>query len=120
MTPKELANRLSLIDTDAIARAALASSAADLVDEVRAALSIAPGGPHDHPWLRTGALRNSVVTDSENDTIVVASTSQVAVWQEHGTTTTPPRPSFGPAAARNSQGIAHAVAEAVAQALRSH
>lgn len=119
MTPKELANRLSQIDTDTVARAAFASCAANLADQVRDALSTPPGGPHNHPWLRTGALQNSVVLNCEHDTAIVASTSQIAIWQEYGTATVQPRPTFGPIAARNSQGIAQTVAEEVAQALRS-
>lgn len=105
-------------DFDAIANTALARAAEGLATQIRAALSTAPGGPHDHPWLRTGALHDSIETQSEGATAIVASTSSVALYQETGTAEIPPRPTFAPVAANEGAAIAHQIGLATAQALR--
>ena len=104
-------------DFDAIADSALALAAERLATQVRLALSVLPGGPHDHPWLQTGALHDSIEVKSKGPEALVASTSDVAAYQEHGTATIPPRPTFAPVAAANGHALAHSIGHAVAQAL---
>ncbi len=117
MNIAELQARLAALDTDTIARTALAGQGGLLADQIRTALATAPGGPHDHPWRQTGALHDSIGTAAEGDTAIVGSTSAVALYQEHGTAELPPRPTFAPLAASQGEAIAHAVATAAAQSL---
>jgi hypothetical protein len=104
-------------DFDAVAETALSAAAERLADDVRAALSTPPGGPHDHPWLQTGALRDSVEVTLQASGAVVASTSPVAAYQEFGTATLPPRPTFAPLAASTGSALAQSVGYAVARSL---
>ncbi len=119
MTLSEFTRRLARLDLETVANAALAAQAETIEIQLRDALSTAPGGPHDHPWLRTGALRDSIAFQAEGPEAAIGSTSQVAFWQEHGTSELPPRPTFAPIAAAAGEPAAHAVAHAVTQALRS-
>ncbi len=80
-------------------QAAVHAAADRMQQTVQQALSTPPGGPHEAPWLRTGTLRDSISATFDNATAVVGSTSPVAVDQELGTATIPPRPFFGPAGA---------------------
>ncbi len=120
MTLSELVLHLQSLDLDSIARATLAEQAQRLADLAQDALSVLPGGPHDHPWRRSGTLQDSVSAQAEGDEAVIGSTSQIALYQEHGTTDLPPRPTFGPLAAAEGEAIARTVADRLTQALRSH
>ncbi len=115
----KLSTAISQLDQDfkTVGETALSVAANGLADQIRQALSVPPGGPHDYPWLRTGTLRDSVEARSQGPDAVVASTSDVAVYQEHGTATITPRPTFAPIAAKSGEGIAHAIGLAVATAL---
>jgi phage gpG-like protein len=104
-------------DFDAIANQALSRGAEGLSNDVRQALSTAPGGPHDHPWRETGALRDSVSWQSNDNQAVVGSTSPNAAYQEFGTPMLPPRPTLAPAAMQSGQSIANAIGNAVTNAL---
>lgn len=104
---------------EAIANTSLAIAADELAREVRLALSVSPGGPHDHPWMQTGALHDSVEARAEGAQAVVGSTSDVAVYQEHGTATVPPRPTFAPIAASTGHALAQSMGHSVARALGS-
>jgi phage gpG-like protein len=98
----------------------LDAQAAVIAAGVREALSQPPGTePHEYPWLRTGELRDSVGHDADDAGAVIGSTSDVALYQEHGTPAIPPRPFFAPVAAAHAEAAAKAVGEAVASALRS-
>ena len=119
MTLTELTRRLTRLDLAATANSTLAAQAEAIATPIRDALSTQPGGPHDHPWKRSGELQNSIETQTDGPEALIGSTSQVAFWQEHGTADIPPRPTFAPIAAAQGEAIAHAIAEAVAQALRS-
>lgn len=83
---------------------ALAASLADT-------LATPPGGPHAHPWRRTGTLHDSIVTATTDTEVLIASNDPVALLQEHGTARMSPRPSFGPLAALAGPGIAHRLGE---------
>jgi len=114
-----LISRLALLDLDQIGQAELAGQGQQLGDQIRSSLSAPPGGPHDHPWLQSGALRDSIGAEAEGDTAVVGSTSPIALLQEHGTVTMPPRPTFGPLAAEHGEAIAQTIAHALATAIRN-
>lgn len=53
--------------------------------------------PND-PLLRSGELRDSITSQVHGDKAIVGSASDIALYQEVGTATIPPRPFLGPAA----------------------
>jgi HK97 gp10 family phage protein len=61
--------------------------------------------PPDNPLLRTGALRDSITSQVKGFEAVVGSKSQIAAWQEFGTSKMPMRPFIGPAAFTNKDNI---------------
>lgn len=82
------------------------------------------GFPANEPLLRTGQLRDSIgitiVTPGEEAWI--GSNDPVAVYQELGTATIPPRPFLSSAATKKKKDVAHAARDIVATAAhnRSH
>lgn len=114
----ELAALLRGIDADAVAAAALRRGAEQLAGTVRADLSDTGGNPRDLPRMVSGVLRDSIGVSAAGAAAVVGSTSEVALFQEAGTRTIPPRPFLAPAAARQAATIAHDVGAAVAAAFR--
>jgi phage gpG-like protein len=52
----------------------------------------------DDPLLRTGDMRKSIETHVEGNEASIGSRSPIALYQEQGTSTIPPRPFLGPAA----------------------
>jgi len=94
-------------DLEEVLTAALADEAQALATALRETLATSPGGPHSHPWQRTGALHNSIGVAESATEAVIGSNDPVALYQEHGSPTLPPRPSFGPLAAIAGSGIAH-------------
>lgn len=119
MTLSDLVMHLQTLDLDHLAHTVLAEQAQRLADLAQDALSVVPGGPHDHPWRLTGTLRDSVSAEAEGPEAMIGSRSEVALYQEHGTATIPPRPTFGPLAATEGAAVAHAIAARLATALRS-
>ena len=105
--------RLERLELEAAARHGLLAAGAHVAESARAMLSTPPGGPHAAPWLRTGALRDSITVGEADSGVVVASTSDVAVHQELGTRTMPPRPFLAPVAAATAGDVAARVADAV-------
>lgn len=105
--------RLSLIadrlggSLDAALASALAEEARQLADTLRETLATPPGGPHSHPWQRSGVLHDSIEVETGDSEAVILSRDPVALYQENGSATLPPRPSFGPLAAIAGPGIAH-------------
>lgn len=68
--------------------------------------------PPDNPLLRTGDLRDSIEhTVESEERAVVGSDSDVAVWQELGTRTIPPRSFLGAAAVQEADRVAEALLE---------
>ena len=63
--------------------------------------------------------RCATASSLEADThgAIVASTSDVALYQEHGTATVPPRPFLAPIAAIHAEDAADAIGAAVAKAI---
>jgi hypothetical protein len=67
--------------------------------------------------LRTGALRDSIGHDVDGTTVIVGSLSDVAVDQELGTRTDPPRPFLASTAAGAAEGLAETIAASLARYL---
>ena len=109
---------LAELDTDSVARAALSSGASMIADVVRESLNHSPGSDHATPWRQTGTLHDSIGVTAMDDRAVVGSSDPVAVDQELGTRTDPPRPFLAPAAAEAAPALAETVGSAVADALR--
>lgn len=63
--------------------------------------------PPDSPLLREGNLRDSIERRVEGNEAVVGSDSEVAVFQELGTQTIPPRSFLGVAAFQEAEAVAH-------------
>ena len=116
--PRQLARRLARLDLDATKQAALAQAAVKLRAAVQQELSQPPGGPHDVPWLRDGTLRDSIGVSLQAEAATIGSTDPVALDQECGTRTDPPRPFLAPAAAANGGVVVASVAEALVQRMR--
>ena len=70
---------------------------------------IRQGYSPDEPLLRTGELRDSISHEVSGLEAVIGSTSDIALYQELGTSSIPPRPFLGPAAFRNKHKIIEAV-----------
>jgi len=115
----DLARRLARLDLAAVRQAALADAAETIAVAVREALSHSPGADHDTPWRRTGELADSIGVSAEADQALVGSTSEVALYQELGTATAPPRPFFAPIADDRAEAAVAASGAAVAAAIRS-
>jgi len=108
---------LGRLDLPAVGETALAVAAAEIETRVRAALSHPVGGAHAAPWLRSGGLLDSISHQAVGAQAAVGSTSLVAVYQELGTRTDPPRPFLVPAAMAESEAAAGTVAESVVAAI---
>lgn len=106
-------------DFDRIANDALGRAAATLADDMRQALNTEPGGPHGHPWRQTGALQDSIGSQSEDNTAIVGSTSEVVRYQENGTPMMSPRPTLAPLAMQSAPAIAAGIGNAIQHALVS-
>ena len=101
-----IADRLG-VSLDAALSAALADEARQLADTLRETLATPPGGPHSHPWQRSGNLHDSIEVETSDNEAAIFSRDPVALYQENGSATLPPRPSFGPLGAIAGPGIAH-------------
>ena len=96
----------------------LDDAARTLQSAVKARLSHVPGEQHDAPWLRTGALRDSISVDVGADEAVIGSNDPAAQAQELGTRSDPPRPFFAPVAAELAPSMVSLVANKLAALLR--
>ncbi len=75
------------------------------------------GYPENEPLLREGDLRDSIAHEVSGLEAVIGSESDIASYQELGTTTIPPRPFLGPAALKSKERIGKILGLAVAEAL---
>lgn len=115
----ELRERLGRLRAEEVMRSALAEQAERLASAVRDQLSEPPGaGEHDRPWLRSGALRDSVGAQTDGLEAAIGSSDPAAAPQEMGTSRIPPRPFLAPIAASMGEGVARSVGAKVAAALR--
>ena len=109
--------RLARIDVGRSVTTALESTAGDLQSRLVVALSTPPGTDHAVPWLRTGKLRASIGHQTDGAVAVVGSSSEVAVDQELGTPSIPPRPFLAPTAARSAHDVVRLLADLLWQHL---
>lgn len=116
-TPGQAAAALAATPIAETLAAAVEAAAIRLVGAVRAELATPPGGSHDMPWRKTGALQDSILHTGEGLTAQVGSDDPAAAPQELGTARTPPRPFLAPAAASLTEPIAHDIAAALTAAL---
>ncbi len=115
----EFRERLERLRPEEVMARALAEQAQRMTARVRDGLSEPPGGAgHDEPWLRSGALRDSVSVEADGLQAAVGSSDPAAVSQELGTAHMPARPFLAPAAAGMGEEVARAVGAALAAALR--
>jgi phage gpG-like protein len=115
---RALSDRLARLDINAVQQAAMQSAATTLQDAVQQTLSGLPGGDHSIPWRQTGALRDSIVHQSDSSTAIVGSSNPVAVHQELGTGKIPPRPFFSPTATAHAPELALNISGSIAAAIR--
>ncbi len=112
-TPGQAAAALGAVAIAETLSAAVEAAAVRLADAVRAELATPPGGPHDAPWRKTGALQNSITHSTDGLTAQVGSDDPAAAPQERGTARIPPRPFLAPAAAALAEPIANDIAAAL-------
>ena len=116
---REIRERLERLRADEVMARALAEQAERLAASVRDGLSGPPGSDgHDRPWVRSGALRDSIGAQSEGLSAAVGSSDPAAAPQEMGTTRLPPRPFLAPVAASMGEDVARKVGAAVSAALK--
>ncbi len=80
---------------------------AELADSTKAD-RVAKGFPANNPLLRSGELLHSISHSVEGDHAVVGSDSDIAVYQEMGSSRIPPRSFLGGAAVRKGEDAANA------------
>ncbi len=115
----ELRERLERLRPEEVMAKALAEQAQRMAARVRDGLSEAPGAAgHDEPWLRSGALRDSIGVQADGLQAVVGSSDPAAVPQELGTARMPARPFLAPVAAGMGEEVARAVGAAMVAALK--
>ncbi|MGI4807469.1 MAG: hypothetical protein ACRYF2_05095 [Janthinobacterium lividum] len=115
----ELRQRLAQARLDEVLVSALAEESQHLAEAVREKLSQSQGaGSHDVPWVRTGALRDSIEATASGLQAAVGSNDPAAAPQELGTSRIPPRPFLAPAAAAEGEKIAHAIGQKIVAILR--
>ncbi len=119
MKLRDLIDGLAKLDLVRVQHEALAVQSEQLAADIRQALSTPPGGPHDYPWRETGMLQSSIATEIDGLTALIGSTDEVALHQEYGTATIPPRPFLAPLAETHAEPAAQAIGQAVVTALRS-
>jgi len=113
----EISARLGRIDLEPVHWQALEEAAQRIEAAVRSMLSHPPGREHDMPWLRSGELRSSIAHEADAEGATIGSTSMVAVYQEVGTRSDPPRPFLPPVAATLGEPVAETIGEAVVEAI---
>ena len=86
----------------------------------------------NEPLLRDGTLRDAITYDVDYDHVLIGVKSEqvtaatgksvdigdVAVWQEHGTETIPPRPFLAPALHENAEHVGNLIAEHLVASIR--
>lgn len=110
--------RLEGVHVEAVMAAALAREAEGVAAEVRAGLGEAPGAAHERPWVRSGALQESIGVAAEGLVAVVGSSDVAAVPQEMGTRVVPARAFLAPVGAAWGERVANGVGAAVAAVIR--
>jgi phage gpG-like protein len=117
---RQAEERLDRLDIGQVVADSLEAAAQKLEAKVVDILSMAPGEDHTAPWLQTGALRESITHDSDGTIAVVGSSSYVAVDQELGTRSDPPRSFLASTAADTAEDLVASIAAALARHLAEH
>ena len=115
---RDLSDRLVRLDMTESQHAAVDAAARVLQEAIQEALSTSPGGDHSKPWRRTGSLQSSIDYRSDSTSATVGSDDPVAIDQEIGTHSIPPRPFLSPVAAAHAEELARQVAGSIATAIR--
>ena len=76
---------------------------------------IRKGFTPEDPLLRTGEMRDSIEVEAHAHEAVVGTADVIALYQEQGTSTIPPRPFLGPAALHSKEKVG-ALSAAIAMA----
>jgi phage gpG-like protein len=114
---RQAEERLGRLDIGQEIANSLDAAAQELQSKVVDTLSMAPGRDHSAPWLQTGALRASIAHSSDGTVAVVGSSSDVAVDQELGTRSDPPRSFLASTAASAAEDMVASIAGALARHL---
>ena len=119
---KHLIDALARLDIVETQRSALSEEAGNLAAVVKSTLHHRAGEDHATPWLRTGKLHDSIAVTTGDDWAVVGSSDEVAVYQELGSRSIPPRPFLGPVGAmeaeHSARRLGHVIANDVRKAVR--
>ncbi len=75
------------------------------------------GYAENDPLLRDGTLRDSISHEVEGLEAAIGSTSDIAMYQELGTSRIPPRPFIGPAAFKNKEKIENILGTAIVEGM---
>lgn len=78
---------------------------------------VSQGFTPDDPLLRSGDMRESIEREVQGLEAAIGSKSDIALYQEMGTATIPPRPFLGPAAYANKENIQKILGEAFVSGL---
>ena len=110
---RKLSDRLARLDMTDSQNIALDHAAQLLQKAIQQSLSISPGSDHATPWRRTGSLQSSIGYRSDATRATIGSDDPVAIDQEFGTRTVPPRPFLSPSAAAHAEEIACQISESI-------
>jgi hypothetical protein len=115
---RQLDARLGALDLAALRASVLREVGIRLRQRVTEGLSEPPGGPHQEPWRRSGALAASIVAVADDTSLRLGSTDPVGRYQELGTSRVPPRPFLAPVAATIATEAGDPLGSAMTEALR--
>ncbi len=115
---QHLIDSLARFDISETQRSVLSEEASRLAAAVKATLHHKGGDDHATPWLRTGKLHDSIEVAVGDDCAVVGSSDEVAVYQELGTRSIPPRPFLGTVGAMQAEHTARRIGHVIANAVR--
>ena len=115
---RDLSDRLARLDMTESQHTALDAAARLLQEALQEALSTPSGGDHTKPWRRTGSLQASMGYRSDSTSATVGSDDPIAINQEFGTPSIPPRPFLAPVAAAHAAELARQVGGSIATAVR--
>ncbi|MEO8716064.1 MAG: hypothetical protein ABI369_13725 [Acetobacteraceae bacterium] len=115
----EALHRIDCLDIREARRTALEQAAARIEAAVKLSLSHRPGEDHASPWLRMGELRGGIAHQSDDDAAVIGSSDPIAIYQELGTPSVPPRPFLSSTAAAEAEGIVHEIADTIRAAIEA-
>lgn len=78
------------------------------------------GYSEDEPLLRSGELRDSIISEVAGLAAIVGTKSEIGLWLEFGTARIPPRPFIGPAYVRKIDLLMEAIGLAIARGFKAY